>query len=344
MNDASNPFEHTLEDIVADIDPFIDGFVNSLTSEFLILPKGSGFLEFKEFDLAYEALKKYTSGFTVLGDPTSMTDFIMQKPLTFIILRTILGLTPPEWAHLTTVETDTNVPQGYIRSLEKSVKEARRECLSSTPIRRERMEAMVRTAFALFREGTSYGNDLISIHRMNKIDTWKGLESISATARLHVPYSALLYERYLGRPFASHRDAVSELIGDIMENAIEKLLSDHGVTYQRVGRAERLPGFDQAPDFIIPSIANPVVIIEAKITEDDGTARDKVTRIQHLREMSNQSQENYEVVACVDGRGFGIRKDDVRKMLEATHGKLFTRKTVRNLINHTKIVNFITIP
>ena len=343
MSDAPNPFEHTLQNILDDIDPFVDGFINSLTSEFLILPKGNGFLEFREFDLAYEALKNYTRGFTDLGDPTSMTDFILQTPLTFIILRTILGLTPPEWAHLTSVETDTKVSQGYVRTLEKAVKASRNECLSSTPTRRERMEAMVQTAFTLFMEGAP-DEDSISIHRMNKIDTKEGLISASTTARLHVPYSALLYERYLGRPFASHRDAVSELVGDVMENAIENLLSRHGITNQRVRSTERIPGFDQAPDFIIPSVANPVVIIEAKITEDDGTARDKVTRIQHLREMSNQSQEKYEVVACVDGRGFGIRKDDVRKMLEATQGKLFTGNTLKELVNHTKIADFITIP
>ena len=37
--------------------------------------------------------------------------------------------------------------------------------------------------------------------------------------------------------------------------------------------------FDPFPDFIVPDEFNPQVVIEAKITEDDGTARDKVTRI-----------------------------------------------------------------
>ena len=36
--------------------------------------------------------------------------------------------------------------------------------------------------------------------------------------------------------------------------------------------AERITGFDQAPDFIIPDEFNPVALIEAKLTEDDGTA------------------------------------------------------------------------
>ena len=91
----------------------------------------------------------------------------------------------------------------------------------------------------------------------------------------------VLYERFLGRPFAGHRDSISELVGNIVENAIEDVLSRAGISARKTKRAERVPGFDQAPDFIVPNEFNPQVVIEAKLTEDDGTARDKVTRVQH---------------------------------------------------------------
>jgi hypothetical protein len=55
-------------------------------------------------------------------------------------------------------------------------------------------------------------------------------------------------------------------------------------------RAERIAGFDQAPDFIIPDEFNPAVIIEAKLTEDDGTARDKVARVQQLRKLREKNR------------------------------------------------------
>ena len=61
----------------------------------------------------------------------------------------------------------------------------------------------------------------------------------------------LLYERLLGRPFAGHRDSISELIGNIVENAIEDVLTRAGVSYRKTKRAEQLKGFDQAPDFVI---------------------------------------------------------------------------------------------
>jgi hypothetical protein len=72
-------------------------------------------------------------------------------------------------------------------------------------------------------------------------------------ADLGAPYSALLYERFLGRPFAGHRDSISELVGNTVENAIEDVMSRNGISFRKTRRAERLPGFDQAPDFVIPN-------------------------------------------------------------------------------------------
>jgi hypothetical protein len=40
--------------------------------------------------------------------------------------------------------------------------------------------------------------------------------------------------------------------------------------------------------------------------------------------MSGQpkGQPKYEVIACIDGRGFGVRREDVKKLLFATRGKV----------------------
>jgi hypothetical protein len=157
----------------------------------------------------------------------------------------------------------------------------------------------------------------------------------------------LLYERYLGRPFAAHRDAVSELVGEVMENAVEDQLRDAGVTYRKTGRAERIPSFGQAPDFCIPDEINPVVIIEAKIISDDGTARDKVARIKELETQRNEHVANgrsrYEVVACIDGRGFRERREDMRQLLLRLDGKVFTTASLNHLITHTCIREYVTV-
>jgi hypothetical protein len=152
--------------------------------------------------------------------------------------------------------------------------------------------------------------------------------------------------KYPFRPFAGHRDSVSELVGDNLESAIEEVLTKAGISFRKTKRAERVPGFDQAPDFIIPDEFSPQVIIEAKITEDDGTARDKVTRIQHLGQLSLEGaaadQQKYQVIACIAGRGFGVRREDMKKMLLATRGKVFTLKTLSRLVECSDLAKFRT--
>ena len=68
--------------------------------------------------------------------------------------------------------------------------------------------------------------------------------------------------------------------GDVLESAIEDVLSKARLSYRKTKRAEKVPGFDQAADLIIPSEFNPQVVIDAKLTKDDGTARNRVTLAQ----------------------------------------------------------------
>ena len=107
--------------------------------------------------------------------------------------------------------------------------------------------------------------------------------------------------------------------------------------FRETKRAERIPGFDQAPDFIIPDEFTPVALIEAMLTEDDGTARDKVARVQRLRTLRDEQSKNSDVIACIAGRGFKIRREDMRRLLQATDGKVFTLTTMHLLIKHTRI-------
>ena len=75
------------------------------------------------------------------------------------------------------------------------------------------------------------------------------------------------------------------------------------------------------------------------MTEDDGTARDKVTRVQHLRELADKGRR-FEVIACIDGRGFTVRRGDMKKLLIATKGKVFTMATMDRLIETTSLHQF----
>ena len=141
---------------------------------------------------------------------------------------------------------------------------------------------------------------------------------------------------------------MSEIVGNLVENAIEAALARADITFRKTARAERIPGFDQAPDFIVPSELNPQIVIEAKLSEDDGTARDKITRVQHLSELSLRARPadspRFQVVACIAGRGFGIRREDMKKLLIAARGKVFTLRNISRLVDYTRLRDFSALP
>jgi hypothetical protein len=338
------PFEVAFQKILEDPESYVDAVFSCLESEFLIMPKGKGFVDYCVFESGYESLKAATKGFSRF-EPISVMQVILQKPITMVVLRTVLGFTPPEWGYIAHQRTGVAVTQSSVRSLDRKVRMAPDVPIHLNGITKKRLEALVETACRLLSDGADKV-ETHQLHRLDKADTKQGLDSLSNLAGIGVPYAMLLYERFLGRPFAGHRDSVSELVGDSLESAIEEVLSKAGISFRKTKRAERIDGFDQAPDFIIPSEFNPQIIIEAKITEDDGTARDKVTRIQHLGELSlaGRSPENpkYEVIACVGGRGFGVRREDMKKMILATRGKVFTLKTLDRLVDFTSLADFKT--
>lgn len=345
---GERPFELSHEELETRIEEMVSATISDLSSEFLLMPTGAGFVRYSDFQSAYEVLKRNTGGFENLTVET-VRAALLENSLVLGVLRSVLGMTAPEWAELARVELGSDITQGAARGFDKDCKTidyyqkliARNSAVKTI----ERIEALIMVAIQYIEKGAPTEQDGV-LHRLAKFDTAFGLESLEHAARENVPYAVLLYERYLGRPFASHRDAVSELVGEVMENAVEQRLREAGVSYRKTGRAERIPGFGQAPDFCIPDEINPVVVIEAKITSDDGTARDKVTRVKELETQRNkhisEGKPRYEVVACIDGRGFRQRRADMRDLLLRLNGKVFTTSTLDHLITNTRISEFVS--
>lgn len=342
----ARPFEIPFAELPARIDEMVDATFGDLQSQFLLMPKGAGYVEFADFQDAFEVLKRCTASFNACTEENVWLA-LEQDALCLVVLRCIIGLSPPEFAELARDEMGSDLTQSAARTLDARVRRERslfsRANRAKGTLGRARVGHLVSVALKHISQGAPpVGPD--ALHRLGKVDTAAGLPSLRHVASHHVPYAVLLYERYLGRPFASHRDAVSELVGDVTESAIEEQLSRHNVTFRKTRRAERLEGFAQAPDFFVPTEFSPSVIIEAKITNDDGTARDKVARILRLASMRDQRQREglrtFEVVACLDGRGFGVRRQDMRDALVATHGKVFTLATLEHLVQHTLLRSF----
>jgi hypothetical protein len=329
-------FEANYGDPALAFNALVDEVFAELKSSFLEMPRGDGFVDYATFEKGYQALKRSTDAFANVTAAT-VEAAIEVAPIAFIVFRAMLGFTPPEWAYITTEMTGVTVDQGAARSIDRNM---RLDPLTPHPfgatLTDQRIRAMIDAGVEALVVGANTEIPTV-LHRLDKADTKEGVKSLQPVADLGVPYPVLLYERFLGRPFASHRDSVSELVGEVVEGAIKDVLTAAKVSFRETNRAERIAGFDQAPDFIIPDEFHPVALIEAKLTEDDGTARDKVTRVQRLRTLRDQAGHRYDVIACIAGRGFRVRREDMRRLLQATDGKVFTLSTMHLLIDQTRI-------
>lgn len=339
------PYQLTLDELSGHLDELVAITFTDLTSQFMLLPRGDAFLAYQEFSEAYETLRMTTNGFAAL-DVDKCWEAVRKNAVALVVIRAIIGVSPPEWEDLAKEETRADFATNWTRSLDSKVRRDpqyfhTRSGRSALTI--SRTTALFEAACKAIAEGAAEASDGL-IHRLDKIDTREGLETIRYVSQHHVPYAVLLYERYLGRPFSSHRDSVSELVGDVMESAIEEQLSSGRIPFRKTKRAERVPGFDQAPDFFIPDELAPSVIIEAKITGDDGTARDKVSRILRLAHMRDERERTgkrpFQVVACIDGRGFGVRRQDMKDLIMATRGKVFTTNRLEDLIQYTDLLRY----
>jgi hypothetical protein len=317
-------------------DPLVDEVFGELKSSFIEMPKGSGFVDYATFEKGFQVLKRNTDAFASLTTATVL-NAVREAPIAFIVFRCILGFTPPEWAYLTSELTGVQVDQGAARSIDRRARlNPLKPMGEGDGVTGQRIRAMIDAGVRTVIQGAGVVSPGI-VHRLDKADTARGLESLQSIADLGAPYPVLLYERFLGRPYATHRDSVSELVGEVVESAVKDVLTEAKVSFRETKRAERIPGFDQAPDFIIPDEFTPVALIEAKLTEDDGTARDKVARVQRLRTLRDEQGKDYDVIACIAGRGFKVRREDMRRLLQATDGKVFTLATMYLLLDHTRI-------
>ena len=210
------PFEVPFAQVEGNIDTFVDEVFGALQSEFLNLPRGVGFIDYSTFSKGYEEIKATTKDFRDLSVEPIIAA-IYRTPICFIVLRTILGFTPPEWAYITTQCGDVEVSQGAARTLDRRIRMAPLVPLKlDNGVTNGRLRAMVIAACKLLTEEPPVVPD-DRLYRLDKADTKNGLASLQPLADLGVPYAMLLYERFLGRPFAGHRDSVSELIGDVLE-------------------------------------------------------------------------------------------------------------------------------
>ncbi len=321
---------------------------DTLQSFFIEMPRDNSFCEREDFEQGYEAFRQETrDGADLEGD--AVLRAISKEPRAWTVLRSIVGLSPGEavWVALQEAEKQgiflEPVKQADARDLDAAARRGEQLVFGEGEARRmyeRKRDKMVRDivpflADVLRTPCPSVLED--KVHRFDKIDTKEGQVSVQRLLEAGtVLYSELLYERMLGRPYATHRDSVSDIVGKLIENAVQELLTEHQIDGRATRNREAVPGFKQAPDFLVPSDPDLTeVIIEAKLTEDDGTARDKAARLQSLRSYEDERPEGErrrQIITVIDGRGFSHRPRDLQRILEASDGHVYTLEQLPELV------------
>ena len=184
--------------------------------------------------------------------------------------------------------------------------------------------------------------------KLDKRDTLDGWTTVAADAG-GVPYSALLYQRYVGGVWRQVQDAYSEIKGDnLAELPVAAMLEAAGVPFWRTpsgasGASETSSkfGLSPGPDFVIPD-KSPTVVIESKIGEDGGTDRDTASRIQSMARAA--SARGLVACAVIDGKGWRERPSALAEVIIATDGRTYTLNTIALLLSVPEIAAERSVP
>ena len=115
---GKRPFELQQEELEQRIEEMVTATISDLSSEFLLMPTGAVFVRYPDFQAAYEVLKRNTKGYQILSFET-VRAALHENSLVLGVLRSVLGMTAPEWAELARVELGSDITQGAARGIDK---------------------------------------------------------------------------------------------------------------------------------------------------------------------------------------------------------------------------------
>ena len=321
----------------------VHSFLKHVRPSFHLIPKGDSMADEESFTQAYGALAAGTSDFADVT-AASLKSVLLSAPEALAPLRMILGFTHNELAvAMKLLEPDARVGGDKLKKFERSPSS------QTPPDERDKLAALIAaTARAVMEReilpvpptATRYFHS-----KLDKRDTTDGWTSVRRDAK-GVPYSALLFQRYVGGVWRQVQDAYSEVKGDaILEYPLRDLLDTHGIPYHRTKRGasgaketvERY-GMSPGPDFVIPD-ESPTLVVESKVAEDGGTARDKAARI---RTMTSAARErSFKPCVLIDGKGWIERTAALLDAIVATEGRTYTLATLDHILELPEIQSLI---
>ena len=317
-----------------------EGYLETIQPSFHLIPAGEAMAAEQEFESAYEVLAEETACFSDVTAAT-LAGALDRHPGALAPLRMIIGFTHNELAVAAKLhQPGLRISGGSVKNLERRPRPAR-----SPGRRRKLIEAIAATVLAVMNRKlldvppAAAG----SFHsKLDKQDTRAGWADVANTARERVPYSGLLYQRYVGGVWRQVQDAYSEVKGDaLLETPIARLFESERLPFHQsppgatgARETESVFGISPGPDFLLPGSA-PTVIVESKVGEDGGTVRDKAARIGQLADMG--TDRGLVVCAVIDGQGWHQRPTALADVVTATRGRTYSLKTLPHLLNIPEI-------
>jgi hypothetical protein len=289
--------------------------------------------ELASVEEAYRLAYELTEGFTVT-DVETLTAAISAQSKTLQIFRLLLGLTAQEFAIATQIVAERHgvkaLTGGRIKSLEAGTACSEETARSCALVIDEGMRG------ALFGVAPS-GAVQPKIHKPDTLEGWTTVQRYAAEG---VPLAVFLHQRHYGGAFRQLLDATSSRRGDILEDAVEALFQENGVSFIRTGshnQEEIARRFEltvrPSPDFVIFNGSNTLrALLECKVANDGGTARDKAARYATLRAEANRLGGT-PLFAVLAGLGWRRTADALGPVVRDTDGRVFTLPTLAEMLS-----------
>jgi len=289
--------------------------------------------EFDYFQVAYQLAEDATAGFTRVSTE-ALAAAIQAQPTTLLVFRTITGLLRNEFAASTRLVADSlGVPAlsaGKVDSMEKRGSRTKPD------------QALVAAVtIARIMAGELFGDPPGALRsKQRKVDTADGWATVREFADRGVPYGAFLHQRHYGGAFGQLLNATSTPRGDLIEGAVEAMFQASGVPYIRTGshnQAEIESRFEvvvrPAPDFVVYDEAGTLrAMMECKLTNDGGTARDKALRFDRLRAESLRLG-GVPRLAVLGGLGWTRVNDTLGPVIRDCDGRVFTLANLPEMLS-----------
>jgi hypothetical protein len=136
--------------------------------------------------------------------PETIAEAICQHSSALVVFRTIAGYRTQELAYALQLKLGVIIGEQALKKMELEGKPA--------TLRQRKHVASIAQALHAAVEGSLLprpGGANGFVDRQSKFDTKRGWQDVPTFAKHGVPYATVLYERYLGRPFAYVVDALS---------------------------------------------------------------------------------------------------------------------------------------